>query len=202
MSNILSLDIETANFSWEIGGWNNMSLFEPSVVATWDGSNANVFTKGEVEMDNTQVHDLHPQVLGDFLQEHIEKGGKILGHNIKSFDLPVIRDALDCWAVGDIMGKSDVIIDTKNLFSKHSLSYGKLLTSLNDLARCNLDEVKLMESADAPIAWREGRHNEVAEYCLKDAQLTYDLYMKGREDGFLKSRCLETGNIIEVELEW
>ena len=60
MSNILSLDIETANFSWEIGGWNNMSLFEPSVVATWDGSSANVFTKAEVQIDNAHVHDLHP----------------------------------------------------------------------------------------------------------------------------------------------
>ena len=119
MSNVLSIDIETANFSWEIGGWNNLSLFEPTVVATWDGQEGNVFTKAKIDdIEGVTVHDLHPQVLGDFLSEHIEKGGQILGHNIISFDLPVIRESMDCWAAGDILSKRDSIIDTKVLFSK------------------------------------------------------------------------------------
>ena len=59
-----------------------------------------------------------------------------------------------------------------------------------------------MASEDAPLAWRAGKYNEVAEYCLKDAQLTYDLYQMGRENNMLKSRCRETGDIKEVELEW
>jgi len=203
MSDILALDIETSNYSWEIGGWGNLSLFEPTVVATWDGENGNIFSKEDtVSVENMEVHDLHPQILGDFLQEHIEKGGKILGHNIVSFDLPVIRDALDCWAAGDVLGKSEQILDTKILFRKASFPYGKLLSSLSELAKHNLGQEKLMESTDAPIAWREGRYDEVAEYCLKDAQLTYDLYMMGRENCMLKSRCRETGDIKEVELEW
>jgi DEAD/DEAH box helicase domain-containing protein len=203
MSDILALDIETSNYSWEIGGWGNLSLFEPTVVATWDGENGNIFSKEDtVSVENMKVHDLHPQILGDFLQEHIEKGGKILGHNIVSFDLPVIRDALDCWAAGDVLGKSEQILDTKILFRKASFPYGKLLSSLSELAKHNLGQEKLMESTDAPIAWREGRYDEVAEYCLKDAQLTYDLYMMGRENCMLKSRCRETGDIKEVELEW
>ena len=34
MTGILALDIETSNYSHEIGGWGNTHLFEPSVVAT------------------------------------------------------------------------------------------------------------------------------------------------------------------------
>tara|TARA_R100000995_G_scaffold47851_1_gene22778 strand:+ start:16676 stop:17287 length:612 start_codon:yes stop_codon:yes gene_type:complete len=203
MSNVLSIDIETANFSWEIGGWNNLSLFEPTVVATWDGQEGNVFTKAEIDdIEGVTVHDLHPQVLGDFLSEHIAKGGQILGHNIISFDLPVIRESMDCWAAGDILSKKDSIIDTKVLFSKSSLSYGNLQTSLNDLAKYNLGATKLMKSEEAPTAWRDGKYQEVIEYCLKDTQLTYDLYMLGKENSMLKSRCVDTGDIKEVILEW
>ncbi len=203
MSKIMALDIETSNFSWEIGGWGNKNMFDTSVVATWDGQEGNVFTKAKIDdIEGVTVHDLHPQVLGDFLSEHIAKGGQILGHNIISFDLPVIRESMDCWAAGDILSKKDSIIDTKVLFSKSSLSYGNLQTSLNDLAKYNLDATKLMKSEDAPIAWRDGKYQEVIEYCLKDTQLTYDLYMLGKENSMLKSRCIDTGDIKEVILEW
>ena len=44
MSDILALDIETANYSWQIGGWGNTHLFEPTVVCTWDGNEGHVFS--------------------------------------------------------------------------------------------------------------------------------------------------------------
>ena len=59
-----------------------------------------------------------------------------------------------------------------------------------------------MQSQDAPVAWREGKYQEVAEYCLKDAQLTFDIYELGKTNSMLKSRCKDTGEIKEVILEW
>ena len=59
-----------------------------------------------------------------------------------------------------------------------------------------------MKSVEAPKAWRAGKFKEVTEYCLKDAKLTYDLYMYGKENGIVKSRSLDSGEIIEVEVEW
>ena len=38
-----------------------------------------------LDVDDT-VKALHPRTLGEDLAEHIEKGGQIIGHNIKSFD--------------------------------------------------------------------------------------------------------------------
>ena len=202
MTDILALDIETSNYSWEIGGWDNKALFNPSVVATWDGSDAHIFTKEDVLLDGVETNDLHPRVLGDHITNHVEKGGKILGHNIIAFDFPVLKESLDCWAIGDVMQKSDNVIDTKLLFQKASLSHGKLESSLQSLVTHTLGESKTMKSVDAPLNWSAGKYDEVCDYCVKDAKLTYDVYQHGKEHGILKSRSFETGDIVEVEVEW
>ena len=201
LSDIMALDIETGNYSWEIGGWDKTASFEPTVVATWDGSTGNVYCNKALNIDAT-VKDLHPRTLGEDLQKHIDSGGKILGHNIKGFDLPVLRDALDCWTAGDLLGKSSSVIDTKNLVSKAAVKVGKVNTSLNELVKHTFDGSKLMSSEDAPVAWRNGLFDDVAKYCLSDAQLTYDLYKYGQEHGIIKSRDMKSGAVVEIEVEW
>ena len=42
MTDIMALDIETGNYSYEIGGGKKTAMFEPTVVATWDGTTGNV----------------------------------------------------------------------------------------------------------------------------------------------------------------
>jgi predicted PolB exonuclease-like 3'-5' exonuclease len=204
MTDILSLDVETANYSYDIGGWNNRALFEFSVIATWDGEKGNIFTKAEIDdIEDVEVHDLHPQLVGDLLSNHIAKGGKILGHNILNFDLPVIKDSLDCWAAGDAMFKhQDSIIDTKRIVQKSALKHKKVSTTLDMLVKNTIGNFKSMSSIEAPKAWHEGRFTEVAEYCLKDTKLTYDLYKHMQEHNIVKSRSLETGEVIEIEIEW
>ena len=207
MTDIMALDIETGNYSYEIGGWKKHASFEPTVVATWDGTTGNVYCNKALDIDAT-VKELHPRTLGDDLSDFISKGGCILGHNIKGFDLPVLRDALDCWTAGDMIDKSSdlskSVLDTKNLFQKAVTLMGgvKCDTSLNTLVKSTLGSEKLMNSHDAPLAWRNGQFDDVAKYCLSDAQLTYDLYKHGLDEGFVKSRCLKTGAIIEVDVEW
>ena len=204
MSDILSLDIETENYSWDIGGWNNKNLFKTSVIATWDGTQGTLFSNKNIQLENVNILPLHASDIGNHISEHIEKGGKLLGHNIIGFDLPVIRDSLDCWAAGDVMSKSsDTIIDTKNLVSKASrILSDSIVTSLDVLSKCTLKEGKIMQSVDAPEQWALGNYNQVAEYCLKDAQLTYELYKYGAEYGVVKSLSLDTGKEIEIEVDW
>ena len=204
MSDILSLDIETINYSWDIGGWNNTNLFKMSVIATWDGTNGTLFCNKNIELDGVKVLPLNALDIGNHISEHVKKGGKILGHNIIGFDLPVIRDSIDCWAASDILGKSaDTIIDTKNLVSKASKNVSdKIITSLEVLSKCTLKEGKSMKSIDAPEQWALGNYNQVADYCLKDAQLTYELYKYGTEYGIVKSLSLDTGKEIEIEVNW
>ena len=145
MSDIMALDIETENYSWEIGGFGNKTLFNPTVIATWDGKDANIFSKEEIELEGATFHDMHPRTIGEHILNHVEKGGKLLGHNIINFDLPVIRDSLDCWSASDVLQKhSENLIDTKVLVDKASLSVGKIATSLDMLSKHTLDSGKSM----------------------------------------------------------
>ena len=136
------------------------------------------------------------------LIDHVNKGGVIIGHNIKGFDLPVLRDALDCWSAGDLLGKTESVIDTKILTQKAAIVSGGVVTTLDMLVKTTLEDNKLMNSEDAPIAWRDGKYDEVAKYCLSDAQLTYDFYNFGKSEGYIQTRKLETGEIVKIEVDW
>jgi len=200
MSGVLSLDIETSNYSWEIGGWDKTHLFEPTVVATWDGTQGHIFSKEHVVVEGASTHPLHPRDLGDHLRKHIDAGGIIIGHNINGFDLPVLRDALDCHEAGMLLGKdSGSVRDTSRLYRAAAGESAPL----DDLCKHTLGGGKtLMTSSDAPIAWRAGKHSEVAKYCLDDARLAYDLYAHGCDNGFVKARSQESGCVVEIEVEW
>jgi len=200
MQPVLALDIETANYSWEVGGWDKTHLFEPTIVATWDGDSAHLFSKTALDVEGAICHPLHPRDLGEHLLKHTEAGGVIVGHNIAGFDLPVLRDALDCYEAGALLGKQHACIrDTSRLFrsaAKHS-------ATLEEICKHTLGTGKSgMTSIEAPEAWREGRHSEVAKYCIADARLAYDLYAHGRSDGFVKARSRDTGAVIEIEVTW
>ena len=48
-----------------------------------------------------------------------------------------------------------------------------------------------MDSADAPVIWKQGKYAEVAEYCMKDCQLVFDLWKHGIEHGKVKGFSIE-----------
>jgi|TARA_R110001632_G_scaffold12717_3_gene44033 DNA polymerase elongation subunit (family B) len=201
MSKIMAIDIETANYSYEIGGWDKTHLFEPVVVATWDGENAHIFSKADTVMvADAEVHPLHPRELGEHLQKHIEAGGKIIGHNIRGFDLPVLRDALDMHYAGVLIKEADShLIDTSwTLRSSAGQS-----VSLDDVCKHTLGRGKeIMHSEDAPVAWRESKFLEVMKYCLQDCQLNYDLFKYGQREGVVKARHSVSGIITDIEVLW
>jgi len=201
MSKVMALDIETANYSYEIGGWDKTHLFDPVVVATWDGENAHIFSKeSDVVVPHANVHPLHPRVLGEHLQKHIEAGGKIIGHNIRGFDLPVLRDALDMHYAGVLIKEADAhLIDTSWTLRT---SAGQRVP-LDDVCKHTLGKGKeIMHSEDAPVAWREGEFAKVMKYCLQDCQLNYDLFEHGRKKGVVKARDTDSGIITDIEVLW
>ena len=198
MSDILALDIETANFSHEIGGFGNTAMFEITVAATYDGINKTIYCNKEIEVDNDiVVKELHPKTLGQVFEDFVSKGGKVIGHNLTGFDLPILRDSLDCWTAGEIL-KNKTYFDTANGLQK-ALGHR---VALGELVRYNLSASKLLDSEDAPFLWKSGKHSEVAAYCLNDSELTFNLYNHIVNEGVVKSRSLETGDIIEVNITW
>lgn len=202
MPGMLALDIETANYSHEIGGWGETHMFEPSVVATWDGEQGVVYANESVAKwlpEGTVIKRLHPKILGDDLAKHVAGGGQVLGHNLKKFDLPILRDAMDCWTARDLLNKSaETVFDTSFLL-KGIIGHA---VPLSDACYHTLGKGKLMNSHDAPIEWRKGNYSKVAEYCLKDAELVYELWKHGVDEGFVKARDRTDGVIKEFEVDW
>lgn len=195
---VLAIDLETKNYAHEIGGWNNTHMFRVSTVCTWDGDKGTIYidkTVDDLNKGNVEVKPIS-QLKFD-LDDHIEKGGKLLGHNIISFDLPILKNALDIYCIKKYMDKK-AFIDTSQYLNKE---YGERY-SLSNLVQNTLDSDKIMNSEDAPVVWKAGGYEEVAKYCLKDCELVYDLWKHGQENEVVKGLSYDQEKVIELKVRW
>jgi len=195
---VMALDIETKNMSHEIGGFGNTHMFQVSTVATWDGNTGTVYVDEPVDTFAKSGHVV--KSLGELkydLDEHFEKGGVILGHNIVSFDLPILKNSMDIYCIRKYLDDKRYI-DTSRLLTA---DYGERF-KLQNLGENTLKQDKLMDSADAPKLWKMGRYDEVVEYCLKDTQIVYDLWKYGQDNGIVKAFSIEKEEFVELEVDW
>tara|TARA_R100001510_G_C7582874_1_gene155231 strand:- start:23 stop:616 length:594 start_codon:yes stop_codon:yes gene_type:complete len=195
---VLAIDLETKNYSYDIGGWGNTHMFQVSTVCTWDGNTGTIYIDEPVDSLQKSGYSIKPisQLKYD-LDDHLEKGGKLLGHNIVSFDLPVLKNALDIYCIKKYMDKKAYIDTSRDIAS----ITGERFT-LSNLVTKTLGDDKTMTSADAPMVWKNGGYSEVAEYCLKDCELVYDLWKYGQENSFVKGYSIEKEEEIELGVEW
>lgn len=195
---VLALDIETKNMSYEIGGFSNTHMFQVSTVATWDGKNGTVYV--DEALDTFQKSNIAVKPLKQLkydLDDHFQKGGLLLGHNLAAFDLPVLRDSMDIFCITKYL-KEEKYIDTSKILLK---GHGERF-QLKNLVKCTMQDAKLMESADAPRLWKMGQYDDVVEYCLKDTQLVYDLWKYGQEYGIVKAFSVEEEQHKDLEVNW
>jgi hypothetical protein len=195
---VLALDLETKNYSYDIGGWNNTHMFLVSTVCTWDGDKGTIYIDKSVDTLNKGNVEVKPiRQLKYDLDSHIETGGKLLGHNIISFDLPILKNALDIYCIKKYLDEK-AYIDTSLYLNK---THGERF-SLSNLVQNTLGVDKLMNSEDAPVVWKAGGYEEVAKYCLKDCELVYDLWKYGQDLDFVKGFSLNQEKIIKLEVRW
>ena len=103
---VLAIELETKNYSHEIGGWGNTHMFRVSTVCTYDGDVGTVYVDkslGDYQRPNTVVKSLSD--LKFDLDDHIEKGGILLGHNLVGFDLPVLKNSMDIYCIKKYLDK-------------------------------------------------------------------------------------------------
>ena len=195
---VLAIDLETKNMSYDIGGFGNTHMFQVSTVATWNGKTGTVYVDEKMDSFAKSGHIIKSlSELKYDLDEHLEKGGVLLGHNIKAFDLPILRDSMDIYCINKYL-KEEKFIDTSRILMKeHGERY-----QLKNLVKCTMNDAKLMDSADAPKLWKMGQYDEVVEYCMKDTQLVYDLWKYGQDNGLVKGFSMEKGEHKELEVDW
>lgn len=195
---VLALDIETKNMSYEIGGFGNTHMFQVSTVATWDGDKGTVYV--DEPLDTFQKSNVAVKPLKQLkydLDDHFQKGGLLLGHNLAAFDLPVLRDSMDIFCITKYLKEKKYIDTSKILLKGHGERF-----QLKNLVKCTMQDSKLMESADAPRLWKMGQYDDVVEYCLKDTQLVYDLWEYGQKNGIVKAFSIEEEQHKDLEVDW
>tara|TARA_R110002012_G_scaffold299767_1_gene499035 strand:+ start:230 stop:832 length:603 start_codon:yes stop_codon:yes gene_type:complete len=195
---VLAIDLETKNMSYDVGGFGNTHMFQVSTVATWDGSVGTVYVDEPVDSFAKSGHIVKSlSELKYDLDEHFEKGGRLLGHNIKAFDLPILRDSMDIYCINKYIKEEQFIDTSRDLLKGHKERF-----PLSNLVKCTMNDTKLMDSADAPKLWKMGQYDAVVEYCMKDTQLVYDLWEHGIQHGFVKAFSVEKGEHMELEVNW
>jgi hypothetical protein len=195
---VLAIDLETKNMSYDIGGFGNTHMFQVSTVATWDGKTGTVYVDEKMDSFAKSGHIIKSlSELKYDLDNHFQKGGLLLGHNIKAFDLPILRDSMDIYCINKYL-KEDQFIDTSRILMKEH----KERFPLKNLVKCTMNDFKLMDSADAPKLWKMGQYDEVVEYCMKDTQLVFDLWKYGQDNGIVKAFSMEKGEHKELEVDW
>lgn len=195
---VLAIDLETKNMSYDIGGFGNTHMFQVSTVATWDGDKGTIYV--DEPIDSMRKSEYEVKTLRELkfdLDDHLQKGGVLLGHNIASFDLPILRDSMDIFCIKQYMDEKKYI-DTSRIISKeHGERY-----QLKNLVKCTMNDFKLMDSADAPKLWKAGEYDAVVDYCMKDTKLVYDLWKYGKENGIVKGFSIEKGEHLDLEVKW
>jgi DEAD/DEAH box helicase domain-containing protein len=177
----LVFDIETQNFFTDPDvGWDNFGALKISVVGVYSYLYEKYFTFEEHEMEK--------------LAELFAEAGRLVGFSMNRYDVPVLNNYFQRLAVRapNLWEKERV-----DLLEEIEMS-AKSRVSLSRLAEANLGVKKDRHGSEAIGLYREGKMEELKEYCLKDVKLTKDLYDLYKKQNYLMMPDKQTGDLIKV----
>jgi DEAD/DEAH box helicase domain-containing protein len=180
----LVFDIETQNFFTDPGvGWDNFAALKISVVGVYSYAQDKYFAFEENEMEK--------------LARLFADAKRIVGFSMNSYDVLVLNNyfqklknsaqAPNLWS----MERVDLLADIE------LVAHQKI--SLSRLAEANLGVKKDRHGSEAGALYREGKMDELKEYCLKDVRLTKELYDLSRKQNFLMIPDKRTGETVKIQ---
>lgn len=163
---ILYFDLETQKSADEVGGWSNSHLMKLSVGVVWDSLENKYLTYLEKDAEK--------------LAEKLQTADLVVGFNVIGFDYAVLQPYAKC----DLqeIPTFDMLMDVHKKLG-HRIA-------LNNLAQ---ETLKAEKSADGLLAlqwYKEGKIDKIIEYCIKDVEITRDVFLYGQKNKhlFLKSK--------------
>jgi DEAD/DEAH box helicase domain-containing protein len=172
------LDVETRRSAAEVGGWHHSGRMGVSVAVIYDSRNG-AFCAYEQE------------AVGD-LARVLAAAPLVVGFNILRFDYAVLAPHAP--------GVDFRAFRTLDMLAvvHERLSYR---LSLDNLARATLGGAKSADGLQALRWWKEGRLREIEEYCRQDVILTRDVYLFGREHGYVLFTN-KAGGAVRLPVSW
>ncbi|MEK9180035.1 MAG: ribonuclease H-like domain-containing protein [Patescibacteria group bacterium] len=178
----LVFDIETQNFFTDPGvGWDNFAALKISVVGVYSYMHDKYFAFDEYELE--KAADL------------FKTARKIVGFSMNRYDVPVLDRHFKrlSMTTPDIWEKERV-----DLLEEVEAETGQRI-SLSRLAAANLGVKKDMHGSAAIGLYKEGKLDELKEYCLNDVKLTKEIYDIFRKKGELLVPERDTGELKTVK---
>jgi DEAD/DEAH box helicase domain-containing protein len=172
----LVVDVETQKLVQEVGGWDHVDKLGISVACAYD-SKTDQFLSFE-EKDLKKLIELCEERL-------------VVGYNIRGFDLPVMVpyglkiQGLDVF---------DIMLDIQTLTRRPALK-------LESIAQGTLNAGKSADGLMAVEWYKKGEIAKIIEYCMQDVKVTRDVFLFGRQNGFIRIQNSESSQT-QVPVQW
>ncbi len=170
-------DLETQYSAQEVGGWHHADRMRVSCGVLYDSRENRYFEFPEEEA---------PRLI-----EHLGRLDLVVGFNVKRFDYRVLSG----YSAVDFSS-----FPTLDLLEDIHRRLGYRL-SLDHLARVTLGAQKSADGLQALRWWKEGRLRDIIDYCRKDVEITRNVYLYGKENGFVLFNN-KAGGTVRVPVEW
>lgn len=154
------LDIETKNTFQEVGGYFTDKLQVSVVVAYYY---------------DTDTYESYLEADLPKLFKKLESASRVIGFNSKGFDLPVLNN----YYAGDLLQLVQL-----DMLEKVHESLGFRL-KLDSLATATIGTSKSAHGLQAVQWWKEGKIQEIIDYCQQDVKVTKEVYEFGLQNNFL-----------------
>ncbi|MHC1790976.1 DEAD/DEAH box helicase [Solidesulfovibrio sp.] len=171
------LDVETRRAAADVGGWGNAHKMGISVAVLYDSG-----TDAFIPYSQDELPALY---------EALARLDLIIGFNILRFDYKVLAGAAPF---------DHRTLPTLDILERVHARLGYRL-SLDGLAKATLGTQKSASGLDALAWWKEGRIDEITTYCKQDVAVTRDLYLFGRDNGYLLFSN-KAGKTVRLPVEW
>ncbi|RJQ14837.1 hypothetical protein C4553_00045 [Candidatus Parcubacteria bacterium] len=165
--NSIVLDLETKKDFREIGSKRKPGLLGVSVVGIYDYTDNKYKT-----FEESQIWEL---------ENILVSSPMIIGFNIKGFDFLVLEPYLKQVKIKDINS-----VDIMEEIAR----YSGFRVSLDSVSMATLKQSKTASGMEALNLYKQGKIEELKDYCLNDVRLTKEIYEFGLKNKFvfIKSR--------------
>jgi len=175
------LDVETQYLSEEVpGGWSAVEKLKVALVVTWDETNGmRVWYEADV-----------PKLL-----EEARSYDPVVTFNGEGFDFRVLS------AYGNV---DHLYKASRDILARLKEKLGFRI-KLDSLASSTLGKSKTGSGIQSVEWWRSGDpalRQKVADYCKMDVELTRDIYLFGKEKGYVLLDDIKTGMTRRVSVSW
>ncbi len=158
----LFFDLETQKSIQEVGGRDHIQLLRVSVAVTLSAATGEFKTYTEPDV-STLIADL-------------KAAARVIGFNLRQFDYAVLK-----FYTPERLNDLPTLDLLEDLYNKLGFRLG-----LDALAHATLGASKTADGLQAIRWFREGRMEELIEYCKADVAITRQLFEFGKTRGYIE----------------